>query len=112
MAGILRGDIRWAELGTTVGHEQAGVRPVLILSNDVYNARVGMVIAVPVTSQEPRLRFPLSLELDGLSLPKRSWVKIDQIRNLSTERIGKRLARATPEQLHDVLEGLNEIIES
>lgn len=110
MAGILRGEIRWAALDPTRGSEQAGLRPVLILSHDVFNARSGTVIAVALTSQPQRAGFPLTLELASPKLPKRSWVKISQIRTLSTERIGKRLARATPEELAQVIEGLNEIL--
>ena len=110
MAGILRGEIRWADLNPIRGHEQAGLRPVLILSHDIFNERSGTVIAVALTSQVQRAGFPLSLELLSSSLAKRSWVKISQIRTLSTERIGKRLGRASPEELAQVLEGLNEIL--
>jgi mRNA interferase MazF len=110
MAGILRGEIRWADLDPTRGHEQAGQRPVLVLSHDVFNERSGTVIAVALTSQAPRAGFPLTLELVAPRLPKRSWVKISQVRTLSTERIGKRLGRASPEELAQVLEGLNEIL--
>ena len=110
MAGILRGDIRWAELNPPRGHEQAGLRPVLVLSQDVFNERSGTVIAVALTSQPQRAGFPLTLELVHAKLPKRSWVKISQIRTLATERIGKRIGRATPEELAQVLEGLNEIL--
>jgi mRNA interferase MazF len=110
MAGILRGEIRWADLNPTRGHEQAGLRPVLILSEDVFNARSGTVIAVALTSQVQRAGFPLTLELTSPRLPKRSWAKISQIRTLATERIGKRLARASVEELAQVLEGLNEIL--
>lgn len=110
MAGILRGEIRWAELNRTRGNEQAGLRPVLILSHDVFNARSGTVIAVALTSQPQRAGFPLTLELASSKLPKRSWVKISQIRTLAVERIGKRIARVAPEELAQVLEGLNEIL--
>jgi mRNA interferase MazF len=110
MARILRGEIRWADLNPTPGQEQAGVRPVLILSHDVFNERSGTVIAVALTSRLQRAGFPLTLESKGLRLPKPSWVKISQIRTLSTDRIGKRLARATPEQTAQVIEGLNEIL--
>ena len=110
MAGILRGEIRWADLAPTRGHEQAGQRPVLILSADVFNERSGTVIAVALTSQEPRAGFPLTLELSARGLPKRSWVKISQVRTLSVERIGARLGRVSPEELAQVVEGLNEII--
>jgi mRNA interferase MazF len=110
MAGILRGEIRWAALDPTRGHEQAGSRPVLVLSHDVFNARTRTVIAVTLTTRQPRVGFPLTLELDGVNLPKRSWAQIGQIRTLSDERIGKRLGRVGPEQLNDILEGLSEII--
>ena len=110
MARILRGEIRWAELNPVRGSEQAGTRPVLILSQDVFNERSGTVIAVAITSQEQRAGFPLTLELTDALPPKRSWVKISQIRTLSVERIGTRIAKASPEELTQVVEGLNEII--
>ena len=110
MAGILRGEIRWADLNPIRGREQAGLRPVLVLSHDVFNERSGTVIAVALTSQPQRAGFPLTHELKVPKLPKRSWVKISQIRTLALERIGKRLGRSTPEELAVVLEGLNEII--
>lgn len=110
MARILRGDIRWADLNPVRGREQAGLRPVLILSHDVFNERSGTVIAVAITSQPQRAGFPLTLELKTANLPKRSWVKISQIRTLSVERIGKMIAKANPEELEQVIEGLNEII--
>ena len=110
MARLVRGDIRWADLNPVRGQEQSGFRPVLILSHDVFNERSGTVIAVALTSQPQRAGFPLTLELKGVKLPKPSWVKISQIRTLAVERVGRRLARATPEQVGQVIEGLNEII--
>jgi mRNA interferase MazF len=110
MARILRGDIRWADLNPIRGREQAGLRPVLILSHDIFNERSGTVIAVAITSQPQRAGFPLTLELKTEDLPKRSWVKISQIRTLSVERIGKMIGKASPEELEQVIEGLNEII--
>jgi mRNA interferase MazF len=110
MARVLRGDIRWAELDPTRGREQAGRRPVLVLSQDVFNQRSGTVIAVALTSQEPRAGFPLSLELSAKGLPKRSWVKISQIRTLSVERLGSRLASASHDEIAQVLDGLSEIL--
>lgn len=110
MARVLRGEIRWADLNPVRGREQAGLRPVLILSQDVFNERSGTVIAVALTSQEPRAGFPLTLESTAPGLPKRSWVRIGQIRTLSVERIGRRLARADEEEVDRVVEGLNEII--
>ena len=110
MARILRGEIRWADLSPVRGKEQAGRRPVLIISYDVFNERSGTVIAVAITSQPQRAAFPLTLELESKELPKRSWVKISQIRTLSVERIGMKLRLAAPDELAQVIEGVNEII--
>ncbi|HKI86335.1 MAG TPA: type II toxin-antitoxin system PemK/MazF family toxin [Thermoanaerobaculia bacterium] len=112
MARILRGDVVWAELNPVRGHEQAGRRPVLVLSEDVFNERSGTVIAVALTSREPTAGFPLTLEIQSTKLPKRSWVKISQIRTLSTARLGRRLARLAPDELQMVIAGLTEILGS
>ena len=104
MARILRGEIRWADLNPIRGREQAGLRPVLILSHDVFNERSGTVIAVALTSQPQRAGFPLTHELKSPKLPKRSWVKISQIRTLAAERIGARLGRASPEEVAQVVQ--------
>jgi mRNA interferase MazF len=110
MARILRGEIRWADLNPTRGREQAAMRPVLILSHDVFNEHSGTVIAVALTSQPQRAGFPLTLELSSKGLPKRTWAKISQIRTLAVERIGRRLGKASLEELAQVIDGLNEIV--
>jgi len=110
MARILRGNIYWADLNPVIGSEQGGLRPVLILSHNVFNERSGTVIVVALTSQHQRAGFPLTLELTDPRLPKKSWVKISQIRTLSVKRIGKRMAKASEEELLSVIDGLNEII--
>ena len=112
MARILRGDVVWADLTPSRGHEQAGMRPVVVLSHDVFNERSGTVIAMAVTSQAQRAGFPLTMELKRVRLAKRSWVKISQIRTLSAERLGKKLGRVGPEELDRLIEGLNEIVGS
>ncbi len=83
---------------------------MLVLSQDVFNARSGTVIAVAITGQTQRAGFPLTLELQSNELPKRSWVKISQIRTLSVERIGRSLGIASPEEVAQVVEGLIEIV--
>ena len=110
MARILRGDIVWADLNPVRGREQAGLRPVLVLSEDVFNEHSGTVIAVAITSQPQRAGFPLTYELVGSGLPKPSWVKISQIRTLSVERIEKKIGKVKPEELDTIIEGLNEIL--
>ena len=110
MARLLRGDVVWADLNPVRGQEQGGERPVVIISHDVFNERSGTVIALAITSQPQTAGFPLTLELTGTKLPKHSWVKISQVRTLSVERIGKRITRLTPEELDQLIEGLNEIV--
>ncbi len=110
MARILRGNIYWVDLNPVIGSEQGGLRPVLILSHNVFNERSGTVIAVAITSQPQRAGFPLTLERTNSKLPKNSWVKISQIRTLSVKRIRKKIVSASEEELAVVIEGLNEII--
>ena len=110
MAKILRGHIYWADLNPNIGSEQGGLRPVLILSHNVFNERSGTVIAVAITSQPQRAGFPLTLELTDSKLPKKSWVKISQIRTLSVKRLRKKITFASEEEVSLIVEGLNEII--
>lgn len=110
MARILRGDILWADLNPTQGHEQGGYRPVVIISHDVFNERSGTVIAMAITSQPQQAGFPLTLRLRENQLPKESWVKISQIRILSTKRLGEKIGRVSSEELALLVEGLNEIV--
>jgi mRNA interferase MazF len=110
MAGILRGSVYWADLNPVTGSEQGGFRPVLVLSHNVFNSRSGTVIAVALTSRPQRAAFPLTLELSNKELPKKSWVKISQVRTLSIERIKEKITEITDEELSLVIEGMNEII--
>ena len=111
MAQILRGDIWWADLNPVRGHEQVGTRPVLVISHDVFNARSGTVIALALTTQAPSAGFPLTLELTTVVLPKRSWVKISQIRTLSVERLDNKIGMVSDEELALVIDGLNELVD-
>ena len=111
MARILRGDIRWANLNPTVGAEQAGMRPVLVLSKNIFNEKSVTVIAVALTSQPQKAGYPLTIELTSArNLPKRSWVKISQIRTLSVQRLSDKISSANEEEISQVVEGLNEIL--
>ncbi len=110
MARILRGDVRWADLDPVKEREQAGRRPVVVISEDVFNSRSGTVIAMAITSQPQKAGFPLTLELTSVNLPKQSWVKISQVRTLSVSRIGKKLARISGDELDQIVDALNEIV--
>ena len=80
------------------------------MSHEIFNERSGTVIAMALTGQAQKAGFPLTLELSEKNLPKKSWVKISQIRTLSVERLGKKMGRILPEQMNTVIEGLLEII--
>ena len=110
MARVLRGEIYWADLNPVRGREQAGLRPVLVLSHDLFNRKSETVIAMAITSQPQTAGFPLTLALPTGILPKPSWVKISQIRTISVDRLGKRIAAFDSEPLGQLIDGLLELI--
>jgi mRNA interferase MazF len=97
-------------LSPTRGHEQAGQRPVLVISHDIFNERSGTVIALAITSQVQAVSLPLALRIESVRMPKPLWVKVSQIRTLSTERLGRRLGRVSAEELQRVVEGLCDLV--
>jgi mRNA interferase MazF len=109
---IRRGEIRWADLDPVRGREQAGRRPVLVLSRDSFNVRSGTAIAVALSSQPQRAGFPFSLQLCTPTLRALSWVKISLVRVLAAQRISDRLGAASPRDIERVIAGLKEIIRS
>ena len=110
MARILRGEVYWADLNPVRGREQAGLRPILVVSHDPLNQHSGTVIALAITSQPQRAGFPLSHEIESLKMPKPSWVKIGQIRTLSIERLGKKIGSLNAEEVSQVVDGLFELV--
>lgn len=110
MAAILRGEIVWVELDPVVGHEQGGRRPVLVISQDELNRTSGTVIGLSITSQEPQAGYPLTYELRSGGLNRRSWVKMSQVRTLSTQRIRGRASAVDPDELVEIVEGLIELV--
>jgi mRNA interferase MazF len=113
VARILRGGVYWADLEPIRGHEQGGSRPVLILSQDLFNERAERAIAMAITCQPPRVGYPLIWPIPDNILPRRSWVLISQLRTLATERLGDRLlAQLSHAQLDEILEGLWQLMGS
>jgi mRNA interferase MazF len=110
MARLLRGDVFWADLNPVRGHEQAGLRPVVVISHEALNRYSGTVIAMAITSQPPRAQFPLTFQIQSLRMPKPSWVKISQIRTLAVERLSKRIGSLGPDEIARLVEGLNELV--
>jgi mRNA interferase MazF len=110
VARVLRGEVYWAGLDPRVGHEQGGRRPVLILSHDVFNERSGTVIALAITSRPQRAGFPLSWPGPSGLLDRESWIKISQVRTLSTQRLGRRVGSVGETALQEIVAGLLELV--
>jgi mRNA interferase MazF len=110
MERILRGEIWWADLNPVRGNEQSGVRPVLVVSRDTFNQHSGTIIALALTSKEPKAEFPLTFLITTANLPKKSWVKISQIRTLSVDRLTTRIDRIEEVEIQQIIEGLNQIL--
>jgi mRNA interferase MazF len=109
VARVLRGEVYWADPDPTRGHEQAGKRPVLVLSHEAFNARLGVVIALAVTSR-PQPAYPLSHRLRTGDLPRESWVMMYQARTISTERLGERIGAISADELQEIVDGLVELV--
>ncbi len=91
---INRGDIFYADLSPVVGSEQGGVRPVLVVQNDVGNKYSPTVIVAAITSQLNKAKLPTHIELskDKYNLPKDSVVLLEQLRTLDKRRLKERLS--------------------
>lgn len=100
----------WADLSPTRGREQAGERPVLIISHEPFNTRTEVVISLAITSKPQRTGYPLSYRLHSGDLPRESWVKMSQVRTISTERLGARIGAISADELREIVEGLMELV--
>ena len=90
---VRRGEIYYADLSPVVGSEQGGVRPVLIVQNDVGNKHSPTVIAAAITSQREKAKLPTHIELRAAScgLPRDSVVLLEQIRTIDKRRLKERM---------------------
>ncbi len=90
---IKRGELYYADLSPVVGSEQGGVRPVLIVQNDIGNRHSPTIIAAAVTSQINKAKLPTHIELSAneYGLPKDSVVLLEQIRTLDKQRLRERI---------------------
>ena len=102
---VRRGDIFYADLSPVVGSEQGGVRPVLIIQNDMGNRHSPTVIAAAITSQMNKAKLPTHIELVGqdCGLTKDSIVLLEQIRTLDKRRLREKMGHLD----HTVMEKVN-----
>ncbi len=108
MVNIRRGDIYYADLSPVVGSEQGGIRPVLIVQNDVGNRFSPTVIAAAITSQKDKARLPTHIQLNsaGSGLARDSIVLLEQIRTIDKRRLKEHMGRLDPGSMSRVDEAL------
>lgn len=105
---IKRGDIYYADLSPVVGSEQGGVRPVLIIQNDVGNKYSPTVIAAAITSKINKAKMPTHIELDSRTygLNKDSVVLLEQIRTIDKRRLREKVAHLDGDKMTNVNDAL------
>lgn len=105
---IRRGEIYYADLSPVVGSEQGGVRPVLILQNDIGNKYSPTVIVSAITSQLSKAKLPTHIELSAESsnLPKNSVALLEQIRTLDKRRLQEKITTLSQEKMREVNKAL------
>ena len=101
---VRRGEIYYADLSPVVGSEQGGMRPVLIVQNDVGNRYSPTVIAAAITSQQNKARLPTHIEIEARTygLSKNSVVLLEQIRTLDKKRLRERMGCLDRGTMHKV----------
>ena len=106
---IKRGEIYYADLSPVVGSEQGGVRPVLIVQNDVGNKHSPTVIAAAITSQREKAKLPTHIELDSRNcgLAKDSVVILEQIRTIDKRRLKERMGELDVTSMNDINNALS-----
>ncbi|AOT71703.1 MULTISPECIES: type II toxin-antitoxin system PemK/MazF family toxin [Geosporobacter] len=106
---VKRGDIFYADLSPVIGSEQGGVRPVLIVQNDVGNKYSPTVIVAAITSQINKAKLPTHLEISATEygLSKDSVVLLEQIRTIDKKRLREKLGHLDEEMMHKVDEALS-----
>ena len=106
---IRRGDIYYADLSPVVGSEQGGIRPVLIIQNDVGNRFSPTVIAAAITSRDSKAKLPTHIRLyaDNSGLSKDSVVLLEQIRTLDKRRLKEKMGTLNSYDMYKVDEALS-----
>jgi mRNA interferase MazF len=105
---IKRGDIFYADLSPVVGSEQGGVRPVLIIQNDIGNKYSPTVIASAITSQINKAKLPTHIELKAKSygIPKDSVILLEQVRTIDKKRLREKVGHLDDELMEKVNEAI------
>ena len=105
---IKRGDVFYADLRPVVGSEQGGVRPVLIIQNDIGNKHSPTVICAAITSKMNKAKLPTHIEIDASSydIVRDSVILLEQLRTIDTRRLKDKICHLRPDLLAQVNEAL------
>ncbi len=104
---VKRGEVYFADLSPVVGSEQGGVRPVLVIQNDVGNKYSPTIIAAAITSQLSKAKLPTHIELDKIDgLPKNSVVLLEQIRTLDKRRLKEKICDISQIKMAEINQAL------
>lgn len=106
---VKRGDIYYADLSPVVGSEQGGVRPVLIVQNDIGNKFSPTVIAAAITSQRDKTNLPthIKVDADGCGLSKDSIVLLEQVRTIDKQRLKEKMGSLPDSAMNKINEALS-----
>jgi len=106
---IRRGDIYYADLSPVIGSEQGGIRPVVIVQNDIGNKYSPTVIAAAITSQKEKSKLPthISLQADCTGLAKDSIVLLEQIRTIDKTRLKEKMGRLDNGSMNQINQALS-----
>lgn len=104
MDNVLRGDVFYANLNPVIGSEQGGVRPVLILQNDIGNKYSPTTIVAAITSRIKKAKLPTHVELDSSSfaLDKDSVILLEQVRTIDKRRLKEKIAHLDEETMAEI----------
>ncbi len=105
---VKRGDIFYADLSPVIGSEQGGVRPVLVIQNDIGNKYSPTIIIAAITSQINTAKLPTHIEINApeYGLPKDSVVLLEQVRTIDKKRLREKIGRFSDEMMAKVDECL------
>ncbi len=105
---VRRGEIYYADLSPVIGSEQGGIRPVLIVQNNVGNKFSPTVIAAAITSQKEKTKLPTHIQLDSddCGLSKDSVVLLEQIRTIDKKRLKERMGKLDDDLMNRIDKGL------
>lgn len=107
---VIQGEIWLANLGEPSGREQGYRRPVLVISNDDFNAATPVKVIVPLTTTNRGWDNHIPIGCEGTGLDKPSWAMVEHVRSVSPQRFSRRIGIASDEVIHEVTDWITDMI--